>query len=275
MDARLRTTLLLGALLLAPLASADHVFSHRVYVVGRVIDAEGLPAPGLAVNVTFEGAPASRACFDSKAEVTGPTGDYEVCRHVHAIADDATVTVRVGGAQKSASVDPDLRHAVASLQLDGPAPFDDINGERTFARTFLVTGRMFELLREPQEEEGIEVDARPFHEEVNVSIRAGEEVLANATAKPDEHGRYRAQLEVGELPPGAVVRVVAGRDGGEEVASALMRRADLNVVRDSRLVHGPGDDAPGTGTPFGAWLAVVALGAAAVAGRTLRSDRKR
>ena len=275
MDPRLRTTLLLGALLLAPLASADHVFSHRVYVVGRVIDAEGLPAPGLAVNVSFEGAPASRACFDSKEEVTGPTGDYEVCRHVHAIADDATVTVRVGGAQKSARVDPDLRHAVASLQLDGPAPFADINGERTFARTFLVTGRMFELLREPQAEEGIEVDARPFHEDVNVSIRSGDEVLANATVKPDEHGRYRAQLDVDELPPGALVRVVAGRDGGEELASVLLRRADLNVVRDSRLAHGPGDDAPGTGTPLGAGLALLALTVSALVARGARRERPR
>lgn len=273
MDARL-STLLLGALLFAPLAAADHVFSHRVYVVGRVLDVDGVPAPGMAVNVSFEGLPTSRACFDSKEEVTDATGDYVVCRHVHAIPDDATVTVRVGGAQKSAPIDPDLRHAVASLQLEEPGPFHDVNGQRTFARTFLVTGRMFELLREAAEEEGIAVAARPFHEEVDVSIRSGDEVLANATAKPDEHGRYRAQLAVEELPAGALVRVVAGRDGAEEVASTLLRRADLNVVRDLRLVHGPGGDAPGTGTPIGGWVALVALAVGALAARTLRSGNK-
>ena len=257
--------LLLAALLLAPLAAADHTFSHRAYVVGRVLDVEGKPAPGLAVNVTFEGARATGRCFDSREERTGPMGDYEVCRHVHEIAPNATVTVRVGGAERTVPVDHELRHAVASLQLPEPSPHVDVNGERAFARSFVVTGRAFELLPRTTTEEGIPVDARPMGGEVNVTLRAGGEVRAQASAKTDEHGRYVAELAVGELPPGAVVRAVLGRDGAEELASSLYRRADVNVLRDSRLAFGPGADAPGTATPAGAWTGLVALAAVALA----------
>lgn len=262
MDARVALTLL--ALLLAPVAGADHVFSHRVYVVGRVIDSEGLPVPGQAVNVTLEGIRGGR-CFDSRPETTSPTGDYEVCRHAHEIPAGTMATVRVAGAQRTVELDPDLRHASASLRIDGPSPARDVHGERTFARTFLVQGRAFELLAAPREEEGVSVDARPLGDNVTVTLRTGEDVLAEATASPDEHGIFRAELAVDAIPPGALVRAVAGRDGGEELASALFRRADLNIVRDHRLVGGPGADAPGTDTPLGAWGALLAL---AIAGAT-------
>lgn len=276
MDARLTVRLALAiAIALAPAlavpAAADHVFSHRVYIVGRVVDVDGVPAPGLAVNVTFENIRATSRCFDSKPEVTGPTGDYEVCRHTHAIPANATATVRVGGEERTVAIDPDLRHASASFQLPTPTASHDIHGERTFARTLLVTGRAFELLVAPEAEEGVDVSARPLAENVSVSLRAGDEVLANATARPNEHGLYRVELAVEGIPAGAVVRAVAGADGGEELASPTFRRADVNIVRDHRLAGGPGEEAPGSTTPIGAWLAVAALTLAVVARAPPRS----
>ncbi|HVM44424.1 MAG TPA: hypothetical protein VM582_00710, partial [Candidatus Thermoplasmatota archaeon] len=144
-----------------------------------------------------------------------------------------------------------------------------IHGERAFVRTLLVTGRLFALLPAPLNEEGVLVNATPLTSNATVELRAGDEVLVSATAPPDEHGRYRAELAVEDIPPGALVRVTVGRDGSEELVSPLHRRADVNVIRDLRLARGPGADAPGsTTTPAPAWLLVAAIvGAAALAPR--------
>lgn len=254
--------LLLAALLVLPTVAAEHVFSHRVYVVGRVVDAEGKPAPALPVNVTFEGVAIGGACIDAKPAETSPTGDFEVCRHAHAIPEGARALVRVGGAERAVPVDPDIRHAVASLELAGPAPLTDIQGERTFARSFLVTGRLFALLPAPLTEESVQVNATPLALNATVELRAGAATLARANATPDEHGAYRAQLAVEEIPAGATVRVSVGRDVAEELASPLYRRADVHVLRDERLARGPGSEAPGSSTPLGAAWALVALAAA-------------
>lgn len=265
----MRAVILL-ALLLIPLAGADHVFSHRLYVVGRIVDGEGLPAPGLAVNVTFEGVRASGRCYDGKPDVTGPRGDYEVCRHVHELPADARVVVRAGDAERVALIDQDLRHATASLQLAGPAPGRDITGEREFARAFRVTGRSFALLAASENAEGVEVDASPLHTNVTARLLDGERIVAEGNTTPNEHGLYTVDLDVADLPQGAVVEVSNGRERAEATASPLFRRADLNLVRDLRLVEGPGEGAPGSQTPLAAWVVVVALLSGAFAARTRR-----
>lgn len=265
----MRAALLL-ALLVVPLAGADHVFSHRLYVVGRVVDSEGLPAPGLAVNVTFEGVRASGRCYDSKPEVTGPRGDYEICRHAHELPADARVVVRVAGAERAALIDAELRHATASLQLPEPAPTNDITGEREFARAFRVTGRSFSLLAASENAEGVQVNASPLHVNVTARLLEGERVVAEASGAPNEHGLYTLDLDVAALPEGAVVEVTNGREHAEATASPLFRRADLNLVRDMRLAGGPGEGAPGSQTPLGGWVVGAALLIGAFATRARR-----
>lgn len=235
------------------------MFSHRVYVVGRVIDSDGLPAPGLAVSATFEGIGATSRCFDSKDEVTGAQGDYELCRHAHVIPENANATVRIGSLERSVSIDPHIRHASASFQLDRARDVSDVNGDRTFARAFLATGRAFALLPQSENAEGIVVNATPLTANVTVSLVRGNETLVERVVAPDEHGRYKAELAIEEVPDGTLVRARVGGDVSEEPADALFRRADVNVIRDLRLAHGPGDDAPGSSTPLGAWIALVAI----------------
>lgn len=266
MPTRLALALLpaLALLLMLPLAGADHVFSHRVYVVGRVVDSEGLPAPGLSVRVDFEGADIRAPCFDSKPEVTGPRGDYEVCRHAHELAPGVRVVVRVGNASREAPLDPELRHASVSLQLEEPAPSRDLNGQREFARAFRVAGRAFALLPSPQPHERVEVTATPLAGNVTAALLSGNETVAEGQARLDEHGGYALDLDVAQLPPDAIVRVQAGREVAEGTASELFRRADLNLVRDLRLAQGPGQDAPGSKTPLGLWPLAAALVTAAV-----------
>lgn len=245
---------------LLPLAAADHVWSHRIYVVGRVVDADGLPAPGIPVNATFSNLTIVGSCYDSKGEVTGPRGDYEICRHAHALTADARVTIRAAGETRELPIDPDLRHADASFQLLTPRTLRDFEGDIEFARTVHVAGRTFALLPEPANAEGIHVNASPIGGNVTIELIAEGEVIASKNVTVGEQGIYSAQLDVDPLPAGALASVRLGADATEVVIDPTFRRADLNIVRDLRLMSGPGDDAPGSApTPGAAWGALGAL----------------
>ena len=264
---------LLAILLLVPLAAADHVFSHRVHVVGRVVDDDGTPAAGIPIEAAFEGLAVAGRCFDSKEEVTGPRGDFSLCRTTQDIGSAARVLVRAGDAAREVAVDAELRHAVANLQLGGPSPTRDITGEREFEQTFLVTGRSFALLPRPENADGILVNATPLGENVTARLLDGERVVAEANATPDEYGTYAAELAVGDVPAGAIVRVTNGRERAEVVAAELHRRADVNLLRDLRLSDGQGEGAPGSQTPLPAALTWAAVAIAAFAGS--RGTRRR
>lgn len=269
--------LLLLALLAAPLAAADHVFSHRVYVVGRVVDAEGAPVSGQPVRVEFEGFAAGGLCLGRADEPTGPQGDFRVCRHAHRLPEDVTAVVTVAGATARAPLDPLTRHAVAQVRLDGPAPGVDLDGWRTFNRTLLVAGRAYDRLPEPVEAEGVPVNATP-RTGANVTARlvAGDRELARGEGRVDDVGAFQVALEADEVPEGARVRVEVGQHQAATEVDPLFRRADVAVVRDLRAPTGPGPDAPGSQTPAPpAWMALAALALTAAAAGARRARRPR
>lgn len=259
---------LLALLVLAvPLAAADHVFSHRTYIVGRVVDVDGKPAAGMPVGVAFTNLTAGGRCFDSRVEATGPQGDFVVCRHTHVLPQNATVTVTVGNASVTVPVDPDLRSAVAHVQLAEPAPARDIAGDRLFERTYRVAGRAYVLLTEPTQVEGVTVNATPLLG-VNVTVRleAGGQTLAEDVTTVDDMGAFDVDLAVdGPVPPGAVVRVLAGGVEVDAKASPVHRRSDVDVLREPRR-EVPLDEVPGSSpTPVPALVPLAALGAAVAA----------
>lgn len=264
----------LALLLLAPTALADHSFSHRIYVSGRVIDADGRPAAGVPVALTFANLSAGGLCFESKEEITGPQGDYEICRHAHVIPANASVTIRARNATRTVPVDPDLRQASANLQVDREVAHD-VAGERTFPREYAVHGASFSLLPTPTSEEGIVVNATPATVNVTVFLAQGIRILAMANVSPNERGRFHATLPVEEIPDGSVVRVRGGLAVTEEIASALYRRSDVGLAHDLRLFDGPGDDAPGSRTPLPAWIAIAAMALALSAGASRGRSRGR
>lgn len=258
----------LAALFLAPVALADHVFSHRLYIVGRVVDEAGVPVAGQAVRVTSESVRSSGGCIDSKTEVTGPMGDFEVCRHAHALPENATLVVQVAGHNETVALDHDLRRVAVHVRLPGATPGVDIGGWREFNRTYVVTGRHFGYTAQATNAEGVLVNASPIISNVSVTVRSGGDEIATAQVKPNEHGDFRASLDLEAIPAGTIVHVTSGREVVEKPASALFRHTDVQLVRDDRFARaGPGEDAPGTSTgkvplPAGLLLVALALGAA-------------
>ena len=244
MGLSVRAAALLALLLLAPVAAADHAFSHRVYVMGRVLDAEGLPVPGEPVSVAFEGLTPLGACLGSKAETTSETGDFVVCRHAHGFA-AANATIEVAGLRATRAVDPVLRGVEVLLRTEAPRPRGSIQGDLAFRATFRVEGRAFALLSAPEPLEGVPVNASPRAGE-NATARLGD---ATGTAVVDDHGVYSIDLSVGEVPPGAHVVVEVGGAAWSVEASPVFRRANVDVVSAApeAFLPRPGADVPGLG----------------------------
>lgn len=260
-------------LLVLPLAAADHVFSHRVVVAGRVVDAEGMPAPALPVTVRIVGMPVAGKCFDSREERTGPQGDFVVCRHAHVAPQGVRVNVTVGNASAEAPLDPALRRVAFHLRLPDARPARDIEGERLFARTFHVEGRVMRVAEGNASVEGVNVTALPEGgQTARVALESASGALASANATVNEHGDYSIDLEASDVPEGARVRVAVA--GGEHVvpADVAFRRADVDLVLGAMepptTETRPGERTPDV--PLGGALALTALAAAAVLGGRAR-----
>lgn len=252
-------------LVLVPTTGAEHAFSHRVVVTGRVIDSEGRPVPGVDVEADFHGLDVGGACFDARPPRTGPQGDFVVCRHAHEFSAPVPVTVRVAGEVVEARLDPALRRVDVEVQTMGPAPARDITGERLFARTLRAEGRVTQLVAVAAPVEGVLVPALPLGGSgVRVRLEAGDAVLGEANLTLNEQGDYAIDLDVADVPEGAVLRVDAAGASWVRDVSLPWRRAFTHLV-----VAAPEtdlDDRPGTRTPtpVPVALAALALGLAAL-----------
>lgn len=252
---------------LAPGALADHLPAHRLYVEGRVVDAEGLPVARVPVNLSLPGLRDLGPCFDRKDDRTGPQGDFVLCRHVHALPEGLVALVEVQGVEAQARVFTELRWGHVNVQLPEVSRMRDLTGVREFNQTFRVVGRSYSLDAQPTNSDGVWVNATPMGQNVTVRLVADNETLAQQQARIDTYGRFEADLAVGEIPEGAQVRVEGSGVAQTLEADRLFRRADANIIRDDRLAGGPGADAPGSGSgrvPLPSWapLAAVALAAA-------------
>ena len=87
-------------------AAADHVYSHRYVVLGRVINDLKEPALGWTASATFSGVTPEGTCSLLPAPVPDTTaeGDFFLCYHVHAFS-GGTVTVSGPGFSQSFNLD--------------------------------------------------------------------------------------------------------------------------------------------------------------------------
>lgn len=255
--------LLVALPLAAPVATGEHEFSHRLEVVGRAVDAAGEPVPGAPVSVTFAGSEGAPRCLvDAPQEdKTTETGDFHVCRHVHVMDAPVDVEVRIGDTIANATIDPLLRRVYVPLRIEDDWPVRSIQGERTFAAQFVVTGRIVNVLAQPTNLEGVQVRATAAGGlQVNVTVEdANGTELATEGASTNIYGDFRIELPLRELPPESRVRLVFPGDSRVASAPLDLRRADFDVERHPSARVEP----PGATPGFGIVALLVALGAAA------------
>lgn len=270
MDRRLILLAVLAVPLVLPLATADHVYSHRIVVTGRVIDADGLPISGVPVALHFTGLSPGGDCFDVPARPTGPRGDFTLCRHAHEVPAGVIVNVTVAGASMERELDPALRRVSLLLRSPEPTPAHDVEGERLFARTLHATGRVMRLNDVPTTVEQVPVPAQPAGgETANVTLLAGGDVLGGADVVLDENGDYAIDLALGDVPEGARARIVVGGAEASLDLSPAYRRAHLDLVIPPPEEEVP-QERPGTRTPRVPFSHALPLAALALVAALLR-----
>lgn len=254
----------------APPADADHEYSHRLEVVGRALDADGEPVPGAPLTLEVLGVNASSRCIlgAPAEERTNETGDFHLCRHMHAMDAPVTVRVTLGNLTTTASVDPALRRVYLPLRVPEPWPVGSIQGQRAFEAQYVVTGRAVDLHPEPVKLENVEVPATPrTGAPVNVTLLdASGATLAEGRATTGEFGDFAVHLPIRDVPDGARVHVALTHGARVAEAPVDIRRADVTLIHEvaaSRPATPPGSgtgDIPGPGAP----LVLAALGVVAV-----------
>lgn len=149
--------LLVIVTLLLPLAVADHAYSHRYVIYGRVVDANGDPVPGLTVNIerhnfgNYEGTCADQPGTETEAfgrtqtiPVTNQYGEFMYCYHGHQIprVDPPTATISVANTNftKDVTFDANFRESFVAIQL--PQVMDSAN-KQILDTSYTVLGRIW------------------------------------------------------------------------------------------------------------------------------------
>ncbi len=284
-------SLLLLALVLlaaaAPMAVADHAFSHRYVVSGRVIDSLGEPVAGLLVEVellnvdpeetAFHGACSytPEAKLDPKNSFilrtyTNGTGDYFACYHLHVLKGPSTVFVRIGPLIKSLGMDLGHRHSFANFLLENASDHKDPQGVEHFACSYDVLGKVFR----PQP--GVYVEDVAVngiaHEGTAVNVQLlGSSVNLSARPLTNPYGDFLAAFTdpiLCSLPTNLRVIVTHARAPTQGLnADRTFRLSQLNIdekpVEQGMVLPG----LPGAGDTQTMLLAVAAIsGVAALVG---------
>lgn len=205
-----RAPLLLLALLLVlllmplPSAAADHVYSHRYVMEGRLLGSDGTPLPGREVGFFAEGMHLRERCLEPPGNVTDENGDFRFCFHAHELNASAQVGVRVGNVTAARPIDTAFRKTVVILR----EPNETGVAPEGWNETHLVVGRAWR--HGPQEMEGVRVYGNTVNgATVNVTLRtpSGGESAFQVTT--DGHGDFRIPLRlVEDVAPENVTLVV-------------------------------------------------------------------
>lgn len=197
----LAALLALGPLaLLVPTGGADHTFSHRFVLEGRLIGNNSLPIPDRAVEFWSEGDTFTEPCVEGHRNVTDEYGDFRFCFHKHDLASGSTVGARSGAANVSKQMDTAFRKSVVTLddrETDGVAP-------PGWEKTHFVGGRAWRP--GGQMVDGVQVFGNTVnHAPVNVTLRTSEGPGQRMQTTTDAYGDFQIDVRLpDEVPPGEV-----------------------------------------------------------------------
>lgn len=200
---RSRTTLLIAILLLVPALSvvATHNFGHRLVVLGRLVDAEGLPVANEQVEVELEGldlgTPEASACRSNPCPTqTGATGDFRVFWHAHGIGDGGTVRLTAAGQTFEKPFDSMLRWTPIQGQLADDVDNHDQATVERWNRTYSVQGRVFQERGGVPDAETTWVDGNVRAQvPVNITLTLPDGTVLNETVTTTNYGDFFARFE--------------------------------------------------------------------------------
>lgn len=214
---------------LLPLAVADHAYSHRYVVYGRVVDANGDPVPSMTVRLGFqdvtgiEGNCANQPGTETEAfgrtetrQVTNEHGEFMFCTHVHQLARSlpGAAIVSVENVNVTEEIDVNFRTSFVVVKLPDVRENANKNVRDT---TYTVLGRLW---RDSSSDrvEGIRVFGETVDNvPVNITLNYdGKTVKVNTTT--NNYGDFAVRVPVESRPTsGTIVVEAVGETHTEEI----------------------------------------------------------
>ena len=222
-------------ILLTPSALADHAYSHRYVVFGRVLDADGAPVEGVEVlgapTFSYEGDCTTHPEAGTDAwgpEAFGRTnerGEFWLCYHAHVmpVASPGEVRLDVVArsgeslAKQTVAADPFLRVSFVDLRVP-----DSAGGDASLlAREHLVAGRVWSPWVSGGRLESVPVEGLAVKDlQVNVSISDGA-LEYEASTRTNVYGDFAVRVPLdAALSDAATVRVAYDDAEAERAANA-------------------------------------------------------
>ena len=188
---------LLLAALLAPAVGAEHVYSHRFVLEGRLVGSDGAPLPGRTVEFFSDDPRFDEPCQEPSQPVTDAFGDFRFCFHVHDLDSRSEVGVRSGNASVVKPMDTAFRKSVVVLT----EPNETGVASEDWNVTHLVAGRVWR--NGPRELEGVRVFGSTVDRvPVNVTMSTPDGTRSAFQVETDGYGDFRASLRlVDPVPP--------------------------------------------------------------------------
>lgn len=211
------------ALTALPLAAADHAYSHRYIVYGRVVDAENNPVAGLTVDLGYEkpfepeGPCGNQPGTETTAfgptrnnPVTNELGEFIFCFHTHSMSRTTPgagiLRVESLELEKRFEFDGYMRYSFVPIVLESAHP----NANKTVSSDFYtVFGRAWRPSGGAISIEGIRVYGDTAHNKpanLTFAYNGKEPQFANVTT--NNYGDFSYRFPVTERPTSGTVSIV-------------------------------------------------------------------
>ncbi len=198
-------------------AGAEHVYSHRFVFEGRVLGADGYPAPGQQVEFYAIGGNFTEACqMEPDRSITDEFGDFGFCFHVHELQSTTRVGVRVGDESAEKPMDTGFRRSYAVLRLP------DVDGTEPegWNETHRLKGKVWK--NGPQNLEGVFVYGAAIQRaQVNISFELPDGTVTREWLTTDGYGDYDGTFRLADGIDATEIRVTL-----ESMGQTHARRLD-------------------------------------------------
>lgn len=252
--------------LLAPAAFADHVYSHRYVLGGRLVGSDGWPLPGRIMEFVSTGDDFLDTCREGQQIITDAFGDFEFCYHVHELQPSTRVGARHGNISSMVPVNLPFRKTTLLLREPnetGVAPPD-------WGASYRIAGRAWQP--GPQRLEGVQVfGTAVVGLAVNLTVHGVNASPAVFRTTTDGFGDFDLVVRTDEDPANLSLTLEAQGRAQPVQMDTFFHRTDAPIyVSPAGAASGQPtptprtafDSAPGSATPpVGAGLVLaVALG---------------
>lgn len=205
-----------------PLAAADHAYSHRYIVFGRVVDAENNPVPGLTLDLGYErpfepeGACANQPNTNTDAfgptrtnPVTNDFGEFIFCFHTHSMSRTTPgagiLRIDALDIDKRFEFDGYTRYAFVPFVLDAPHPAANKTAASEF---YTVQGRAWRAAGGPVQVEGVRVYGDTIQNQpVNVTFSYNGKPEQTINTATNGYGDFAVRVPVTERPTSGTVSI--------------------------------------------------------------------